>query len=499
MGFVVLHIDKGEGNDAGLTPHIERSIDPVNADPSRKHLDKFLIAYPDGIKDRTQAIQHRLDTAGLTRKIGTNQVRALRVILSGTREDMHRIEAEGQLDEWCDDNLAWLRKTYGADNVVSAVLHMDETSPHIHATVVPIVIGERRKAAQEKTKSADPGKKQYRKKKTDAPRLCADDVTARTKLKEYQTTYAEAMAKYGLERGIEGSEARHITHIEYARSIAVNKQAMEAEINHLVEIKETQRQEVVEQEQLTQQAQIRTEQAQGKAQQAEEGQKQAEAKLADTSKELYREKGKLTGQKLKNATAEAGTKIADGVSSLFGSSKIERQQQEIADLKADNEGLKEQLEKKDRQIGDLRYDHEVGNERLNKAHENEVNKLRQAEQTAKTNHRQQIESIGKWFPNAPQLAEMAEYCKVVGFTDPMITDLINLRPVRFSGDLYSPEYKKTFPAERSTAQIEKYPNIINRFLLTINGEDIVQRFKQKFEELQQKLDIKPTQSRGRGI
>ena len=32
---------------------------------------------------------------------------------------------------------------------------------------------------------------------------------SRVKLKEYQDTYAQAMAKYGLQRGIEGSEARH--------------------------------------------------------------------------------------------------------------------------------------------------------------------------------------------------------------------------------------------------------------------------------------------------
>lgn len=32
MGFVVLHIDKASGNDSGMTAHIERTIDPVNAD-----------------------------------------------------------------------------------------------------------------------------------------------------------------------------------------------------------------------------------------------------------------------------------------------------------------------------------------------------------------------------------------------------------------------------------------------------------------------------------
>jgi len=42
-----------------------------------------------------------------------------------------------------------LQEEFGKDNVVSAVLHMDETTPHIHATIVPIVQGQRRKAHAE--------------------------------------------------------------------------------------------------------------------------------------------------------------------------------------------------------------------------------------------------------------------------------------------------------------------------------------------------------------
>lgn len=239
MGFVVLHLNKATGNDAGMTAHIERTIDPVNADPVRKRLNENLIPYPAGVKDRTQAIQHRIDNAGITRKIGTNQVRALRIMLSGTPEDMQRIEATGKLDEWCEDNLDWLRRTYGADNVVSAVLHMDEKTPHIHATVVPIVTGERRKA---QAKPTEPGKKQYRKKKADAPRLCADDVMSRTKLKEYQDTYAEAMAKYGLKRGIDGSEAKHTTNQEYYRELFVQKD----ELQEYVEVLQEQKTEINE-------------------------------------------------------------------------------------------------------------------------------------------------------------------------------------------------------------------------------------------------------------
>ena len=92
MGFVVLHMEKAHGSDSGTTAHIERFIIPKNADPTRTHLNRRLIEYPDGIKDRSAAIQQRLEEAGLTRKIGSNQVRAIRINVSGTHEDMKRIE-----------------------------------------------------------------------------------------------------------------------------------------------------------------------------------------------------------------------------------------------------------------------------------------------------------------------------------------------------------------------------------------------------------------------
>ena len=135
MGYAVLHMEKTSGTDSGMSAHIERTIHPKNTDESRTHLNRELIQFPDGVKNRTEAIQHRLDTAGLNRKIGKNQVRAIRVLLTGSPQDMKRIEQNGRLDEWCDDNLKWLYKTYGKENIVSAVLHMDETTPHIHATM----------------------------------------------------------------------------------------------------------------------------------------------------------------------------------------------------------------------------------------------------------------------------------------------------------------------------------------------------------------------------
>jgi hypothetical protein len=225
MSYTVLHLEKAKGNDSAMSAHIERTIHPKNADASRSHLNKELIVYPESIKNRTSAIQYRLDNAHLKRKIGTNQVRAIRVLLSGTHEVMKTIEENKQLNNWCNDNLNWIKETFGEENLVSAVLHMDEKTPHIHATVIPIVSGERRKAKKENTDS-------YKKKNQNSNRLCADDVMARNKLKHYQNTYATVMAKYGLRRGIEGSEAKHISTAEYYRNLHLQNQQLEQEKNN---------------------------------------------------------------------------------------------------------------------------------------------------------------------------------------------------------------------------------------------------------------------------
>jgi len=243
MGFAVLHIQKPKGNDAGTTAHIERTISPANADPKRTHLNKELIDFPDGVETRTQAIQHRIETAGIKRKISHNQVRALQIMLSGTPEDMQRIQNVGKLDEWCRDNIKWLQDMFGKDNVVSAVLHMDEKTPHIHATVVPIVSGERRKEREKKKQGTnpEPGKptpKKYRKKPADAVRLCADDVMTRENLKYFQDSYAEAMQKYGLQRGIKGSDARHISTPQFYRDLYVKNEDLKEDIEILQEQKE---------------------------------------------------------------------------------------------------------------------------------------------------------------------------------------------------------------------------------------------------------------------
>lgn len=477
MGYAVLHLDKASGNETKMTAHIERTQMPKNADPTRTHLNRELIEFPEGVTNRTQAINYRLDNAELERKIGKNQVRVIRVMLTGSHEDMKRIQDSGKLDEWCNDNLDWLRKTYGADNLVSAVLHMDESTPHIHASVVPIVTGERRK---KKPKPDEPPKKQYRKKSADSARLCADDVMTASKLKGYQDSYAEAMAKYGLQRGIVGSEARHITTQEFYRNVVAQQGNLQENIELLLQTEDAKRKTIEELKQLEQQALSQTEMAVA-------SQKQAEYELTEKQSELEKIKGELKTEKFKDAAADVGTKAANFVGSIFGTSKIERQQQEIEELKQTKMTLEMQLKNR-----------EVDFRKLRQEHQNEIDELNQTHKIELATKQNEIGCIVRWFPDIPEMAKTADYCMDIGFSHDQTIDLLMRKPVLYNGKLRSPKTKRSYEAENVRARLEKQPGKLG-IILTIDGISIIQWFKQQYEMIKEKLDRTPKPTKSRGI
>ena len=60
MGYFSLDIKKAKGtSDTTQSDHIERKIIPKNADPTRTHLNRVLVEYPDGVHGRDEAIAHR--------------------------------------------------------------------------------------------------------------------------------------------------------------------------------------------------------------------------------------------------------------------------------------------------------------------------------------------------------------------------------------------------------------------------------------------------------
>ena len=430
-----MHLEKAKGTDSRMSAHIERTVHPKNADRTRTHLNRELVQFPEGVRNRTQAIAHRIETAGIRRKVGTNQVKAIRVLLTGSNKDMKQMEADGRLDGWCNDNLKWLWETYGEQNLVSAVLHMDEKTPHIHATIVPIVTGERRKAKQDEQN----GKKKYRKKSPQDVRLCADDVMARHKLKHYQDTYAQAMSKYGLQRGIDGSLAKHISTMQYYKGLVEQQDSLQENIETLLGLEE------------------------------------------EAQKKLKKLKGEINVQKMKGAAVNATTAIADGVSSLLGGSKVKRLEAENENLKRDTANLQRQVQAEQREQKNMEH-----------RHNSEIIRIDQSYQQKIKEYDNRLKQIDTYFPIVTELLPIAEQCREVGFTEELTRQIVSLQPVGFKGRLYSKEHKEKFRTEHSTASVERNPQEKGKFQLCIDGMPILEWFRMKFQELKEKLSVSNT-------
>ena len=433
MGYISIQINKAKGSaDTGASDHIERKTMPKNADPTRTHLNRELVEFPDGVADRTEAISHRIRTAGIRRKITPDQVRAIRIVLSGTHEDMIRVQDEGRLDEWCDDNLQWLHHTFGKENTVSAVLHMDEHTPHIHATVVPIVTGERRKARR---KQAD-GKRTYRK-KANAVRLCADDLLTREKLVAYHDSYAAAMAKYGLQRGIRGSEARHTTTAQYYRDLKRQTGELEANVQ-----------------------QLQTEK------------RQTERQLDEVRKEIKSEQ-------LEVAKTEAKTALVAKVGSLLGSGKLK-------ELEHRNEYLQSRIKELEEESIQREKQYTKQMQEIKEAYVQQYRRLSEF-----------TDFIKRYFPYVEKLMPTIKFLHdTLNFGDGLIKKLCMFKDVTIKGELYSSEFRQYFKTDGSVCSLKETSD--GKFDFKIDGISHISWFRRKKDEFMKALRL-PTRKQNRNI
>lgn len=119
-----------------------------------------------------------------------------------------------EIEQWAKDVYDWCAKRYGQENIIGFQVHLDESSPHIHALIVPV--GQRAKSGRECVMwSAKFGKSRYE----------YGHI-----LREMHTSlYEEVGSKYGLERGdsIEGRNVNHLSKRDYIRKLS--KDAKQAE------------------------------------------------------------------------------------------------------------------------------------------------------------------------------------------------------------------------------------------------------------------------------
>ncbi len=165
------------GSVAASMQHCYRERDTHNADQERTPDNQHLVA-----KSTDEAMGKLRDL--LPEKRRKDAVLAVEYVMTATPEWFTKATPE-QEKAFFQQSLQWLADKYGADRIVTASIHRDETTPHLSAFVVPLT--------QDKRLSA----KEF--------------IGSRDKMRADQTTYAACVANLGLERGIEGSKATHQT------------------------------------------------------------------------------------------------------------------------------------------------------------------------------------------------------------------------------------------------------------------------------------------------
>ena len=197
MAYCICRISKlkSGGSITASEQHTLRQRETPNADLSQEN-ERF-ISYPYTPPDTS--LEKEVFARIGEQKIRKDAVLCVEILLTASpeyfRPDDHgkagKWDAD-QLDQWKQSNRQWLDQKFG-DRIVRAELHLDESTPHIHAYLVPL---------------DDKGKLN-----------CKSHFGGRVKLSQFQDSYAQAMQPIGLERGIKGSRAKHTEVKEYYAAV----------------------------------------------------------------------------------------------------------------------------------------------------------------------------------------------------------------------------------------------------------------------------------------
>ena len=185
--FCVMNIQKRKRNDiSGIQKEATRTATEYNnrVQPGMDIFNVNLIQSNNWMQD----IQAEIDRAGA--KTRSNSVVALDAIYTASG-DFFKGKSNEENDQFFRDCLEFHQRRFG--HVISAVVHYDETTPHMHILSVPL---------------------------TQDGRLSAREIIGnRAKMSQMQTAFYEQVGRdYGLERGIhmDGQEKRqHISAQEH--------------------------------------------------------------------------------------------------------------------------------------------------------------------------------------------------------------------------------------------------------------------------------------------
>lgn len=181
------HIDRVKGKEYSYR-HADLSLTEENMSLPDEYNKYVSMPYNDAIKARVQ------DGYKGKKALRKDAIWSVNTMLTGSHEEMKKIgDNPNLLQDWITANLEWCEQQFGRDNIVRFTVHLDEKTPHIHCVWCPI---------------------------TEDGRLSAQEWIGNSKkLEALQSSYAEKMKPFGLERGI-SSDKKHVDTEEWRRERA---------------------------------------------------------------------------------------------------------------------------------------------------------------------------------------------------------------------------------------------------------------------------------------
>ena len=199
--YAILRFAKYKGPEiSGIEAHNERTKEKYasnpDIDPSRTHLNFHLIK-PER-KYRAESERQIAEAGCRTR---SDSVRVVEALIIATPE-FFKGKKRSELKEFFNEALEFIKQNQAPETIISAVVHLDEKSPHMHLCFVPL---------------------------TEDKRLCAKEILGnKKKLTQWQDKYWEHMVKKypDLERGESASETGrdHIPTRVFKQMSRLNKQ-----------------------------------------------------------------------------------------------------------------------------------------------------------------------------------------------------------------------------------------------------------------------------------
>ena len=136
MAYAILRFAKHKGGASkALSAHHERTKEVYASNPdidSSRTAQNFHLVTPRWSYE--QEIKHRIHMAGC--RVRKDSVKFVDTLVTVSPEFAQTHEAE--MREYFTRAFAFLKERVGEDNIISAVVHMDEKTPHMHLCFVPL-------------------------------------------------------------------------------------------------------------------------------------------------------------------------------------------------------------------------------------------------------------------------------------------------------------------------------------------------------------------------